>query len=280
MQDTQCDGRTHEDKRCSKQGKILVEEGKHLLCWTHWRSWAGPERAKVPVWEILGMTVAPDEEKLTRLTVKTIAATLRDGPPAPLPLRGSGDGSIYVYRLETDRNDDMFKIGFTTTTVEKRLQDWPGSQLVDSWETPYPHYVETLIHLFLQHWRCYRFVFRDWDARKRFVSVWYDDPTSYVQDCVATSRRRPLWLDTSLWERVHKGEICPQLNVKSKRADRFDVEKEWFYVSYSYIKPVIGGIIEVVQRNHRDWHESFRWTTTPPAEPEVLSSFGSTEDVD
>lgn len=139
------------------------------------------------------MSIAPDEEKLGKLTVKKIATMLRDGPPPPrsggggpkdedtedvssetLPRRGSvSEGFIYVYRLETDRNDEMYKIGFTAQkTVEDRLKDWPGSILVCSWKTHCPHFAETLIHLFLQHWRCYRFVFRDWDARKRFVSTW------------------------------------------------------------------------------------------------------------
>jgi hypothetical protein len=169
----------------------LVQNGELWLCWTHWKSWSGGRKSDRP-WEILDISIAPDEEKLGKLTVKKIATMLRDGPAPPRsggagrneedgtedassePSRRNGsEGFIYVYRLETDRNDEMYKIGFTAQkTVEERLKDWPGSILVCSWKTHCPHFAETLIHLFLQHWRCYRFVFRDWDARKRFVSTW------------------------------------------------------------------------------------------------------------
>ena len=217
------------------------------------------------------MAVAPDEGKLGKLTVKKIAAMLRDGPPPPSrsdggedtedvssepPLRG---GSIYVYRLETDRDDEMYKIGFTTMEkVEDRLKDWPGSLLVCAWKTHCPHYAETLIHLFLQHWRCYRFVFRDWDARKRFVSTWFDDHKQYVPDQVYSSRRRPLWLDASLWAHIRADDVCPQFNARSKRENRFDMEKEWFYVSIAYVRSVIEAVVECVGQHHKDWHKSFR----------------------
>jgi len=227
------------------------------------------------------MAVAPDEGKLGKLTVKKIAAMLRDGP-SPVPLRGTGEGEdtedvssepprsggskgsgskgfIYVYRLETDRDDEMYKIGFTTMEkVEDRLKDWPGSLLVCAWETHCPHYAETLIHLFLQHWRCYRFVFRDWDARKRFVSTWFDDHKQYVPDQVYSSRRRPLWLDASLWAHICNDDVCPQFNARSKRENRFDMEKEWFYVEWNYAKPVIEAVVECVEQHHKDWHKNFR----------------------
>jgi hypothetical protein len=192
--ESRCDGETQEGKRCLYTGKILVQNGEHWLCWKHWKCWSGRGSSSDKPWEILQMTIAPDQEKLGKLTVKKIAAMLRDGPPStttaqravvvddnettedtsslPEGAPSGKEGYIYAYRLETDRGDDMYKIGFTTTTVEERLKDWPGSILVASWKTPCPHFTETLIHLFLQHWRCYRFVFRDWDARKRFVSTW------------------------------------------------------------------------------------------------------------
>jgi hypothetical protein len=219
------------------------------------------------------MTIAPDEEKLGKLTVKKIATMLRDGPAPPLRggagredkesedtedasceaprrIRSGSEGFIYVYRLETDRNDEMYKVGFTAQkTAEDRLKDWPGSILVYSWKTHCPHFAETLIHLFLQHWRCYRFVFRDWDARKRFVSTWFDNYQTYVPDQVYSSRRRPLWLDATLWQHIRKDEVCPQFNAKSRREHRFDMEKEWFYVEWNYAKPIIEGVVECVERH-------------------------------
>lgn len=94
----------------------------------------------------------------------------------------------------------------------------------------------------------------------------FDNHHEYVQDRVGGATRRPLWLDASIWAFVHKGEVCPQLNARSRRADRFEIEKEWFYVEWEFASAIIEGVVECVQRNAKDWHKNFRQQAEPADE--------------
>ncbi|MHA1679849.1 MAG: GIY-YIG nuclease family protein, partial [Promethearchaeota archaeon] len=80
-----------------------------------------------------------------------------------------GHGHIYVYTHVNDDEDWMYyKIGETSQSVRKRLQQWHGAQKVKSWECKRRKLAECLIHAYFEHCRMYRFL-----VNEKYVSVWW-----------------------------------------------------------------------------------------------------------
>jgi len=254
--DTKCDAMTKGPKshRCKNTGIFLVGDGEHFLCYVHWQNWYEDRHGTPPKepWSILAFPVEPDVEKLSQKAITEIRKHLREGPSASQP------GHIYVFQAVHDDIKEMYKIGFTTQgSPEKRLEQWPGSILVDSWETPYANYTETLIHLFLQFWRVYRFVLyaakQKPGQHKRYISVWYEEPETLI--CKALPKDST-WIPDNLCGTT---TTTREINVKTKKEHRYDYEKEWFLCEYKYITHIINGILKGIHNNAnlKHWKDPF-----------------------
>jgi hypothetical protein len=254
----QCDGQTLEGKQCTKMGKISVRNGEHLLCWSHWTKWYKETHGCTVVpepWQLLGFKQGPG----SNAPLGDLRSALRnDFPVKPQ------EGHVYVYRMDSDGEDEpMFKIGYTTQGVHQRLDQWPGSVLVNSWRTSRAHYAETLIHLYLNHWRVYRFVMYASKAKpgqhKRFVSTWYASPSKPVHDAVWASKTCPEWLPMEIYEAIQKDTLTPEINITAKsKKTRYAVEREWFYCEYEYVERIIGTVVDGISKNEKNWHRKFQ----------------------
>ncbi len=237
---------------CKNKWKIQVNDNEHCLCWKHWKIWYKEqhpsEKSVREPWELLKFSLRPPIKQMTEKNRKALRTHLRCEP-------SEKDGHIYVYRMQNEQNEPMFKIGYTTQAVHQRLEQWPGSVLVHSWRTSYVVYAETLIHLYLQHWRVYRFVLQGPPKTKQYISVWYDNPLEPVEDVWWVNRKKYDWIP----ENIH-GMFKQELNVRKKCAKRYRVEKEWFYCDYEYIKEIIRGLLKDLERCAKDnkWYLYFQ----------------------
>lgn len=70
-------------------------------------------------------------------------------------------GFIYIFSLPSEKGSNYWKIGFTTRTVEERLEEWASKRpltLYKSYEIRYnAQKTEALIHLYLAYCRVYRY---------------------------------------------------------------------------------------------------------------------------
>jgi hypothetical protein len=152
--DAQCQALTHAGKQCSRHAAA-----GDRVCKQHAKT------AKVAVftatatepWVTRGMP-APALDKLRAHVVQKIRRKLRAGPR-----KDRSGGSIYVYRLVGDSHPDLYKVGQTTGSVERRLASWArkhGSevkrvaQYVVSQDVAW---VERVVHLYLDYCRVYRY---------------------------------------------------------------------------------------------------------------------------
>lgn len=254
--------KTKTERQCTRN----AVDGETQLCQQHYSKWYEKTYKKKPAqpWELYGLPTPPDPTMKYAKAITRLRALLRQGPlgrsgAAAAAGNASGDaggvsrGHIYVYRIE---NDDpcYFKIGYTTKAVHQRLDEWPGSVLVHSWRTEFPHYAESIIHLYLYHWRCYRFVLYAEGGKpgdqKRFVSTCYSNPTRSIYDAVVAAK--PSWLPEEIYEVVKQNQgVTPEIYRKTPRKQRYTVEKEWFRVEDydSQIKKPIDGILAGIALN-------------------------------
>ena len=241
-------------KKCTHDGKILVSE-KEFLCWVHWKVWYKKQHnvtTPPEPWALLGFNVEPHVNKND--TVLSIRASLRTPPMT------KDDGWIYCFRMKND-STNMYKIGRTTqTTVKKRLDDWPGSILIDSWKTPYVTYVETLIHQFLEKFRVLRYVMYvpKKVREKRYVSTWYSSELP-VHDDVWSLKECPDWMADDLFDAIKKDQITPEITFSTPRNDRHDVEIEFFYCKTytAIIKKTIENVIAHTDMTPEEWFIKF-----------------------
>lgn len=215
------------------------------LCQQHYNKWYEKTYKKKPAqpWELYGLPTPPEPTMKYAKAITKLRALLREGPSSGE--ENAEGGHIYVYQIE---NDDpcYFKIGFTTKSVHQRLDEWPGSVLVHSWRTEFPQYAESIIHLYLYHWRCYRFVLYAERSKpgdqKRFVSTCYSNPMRSIYDDVVAAK--PSWLPEEIYEVIKQTQgVTPEIYRKTPRKQRYTVEKEWFRVENyetQIEKPIVG----------------------------------------
>jgi hypothetical protein len=220
------------------------------LCQQHYKKWYEKTfKKKLPQpWNTYGLPTPPEPTLKFPKAVSKLKTKIKKGPP----VCGEG-GHIYVYQIEGD-DPCYFKIGFTVQSVHQRLDQWPGSVLVHSWRTEFPHFAETIIHLYLYAWRCYRFVLYAENTKpndqKRFVSTCYNNPSRSIFDDVVAAN--PSWLPKDIYEKIkHDQSVTPEIYVKTPKKQRYTVEKEWFKVDdyESQIKKPIVGILHGIALN-------------------------------
>ena len=270
--------KTKTKRQCSRNA---VDE-ETTLCQQHYNKWYEKTHKRKPPqpWEVYGLPPPPEPTLKYAKAVTTLLKKLRQGPgddasaaaagggrsiitknpPSVNPKRSLGAGAettfgghIYVYRIEND-DPHYFKIGFTTKAVHQRLDEWPGSVLVHSWRTEFPQYAETIIHLYLYHWRCYRFVLyaegRKPNDQKRFVSTCYSNCSRSIYDEVVAAK--PSWLPEEIYEVIKKDQgVTAEIYRKTPKQQRYTVEKEWFRVEdyETQIRKPIQGIIDGIALN-------------------------------
>jgi hypothetical protein len=100
--------------------------------------------------------------------VKQILARLKRGPST-----ADKPGFIYMYKERAKKNDYR-KIGRTERLPARRLEEWPGSELVKSWGCKRNRLAEVLIHWLLDGVRVYRYVMAvDKETKaETLVSAW------------------------------------------------------------------------------------------------------------
>jgi hypothetical protein len=259
MEQQSCSSIVKEGHMCKNKGKIFVENNELFFCWTHWSIWY-KEHYKCDItpepWSLLGFTVTPDVDKLEKKTILDIRSLLREGPTEE-----KKSGFIYILKSHLEDDNDMFKIGFTCEdVVEKRTSKWDGAKLLKSWQVPHAQFAESLIHLFLQHWRCYRFVLyaskQPPSHHKRYISVWYDSPDRPVLDNINETNGKE-WIPDHIFEAlVEYQKITPEIDVKKKK-HRYKYEKEWFFCDLKYIEKVIEDVVKILN-NTEKWRNAFK----------------------
>jgi hypothetical protein len=152
-----CDAFTGEGKQCSRWSKVRDASGRYV-CRQHFvtQSTVISVREAEP-WDQRGI---PAPSKKLRLHIlQKLRRKLKAGPKQA----GKG-GAIYVYCLEGDDYENLYKVGMTSDSVDKRLQSWArkhkGTVLKRvavyainqdvSW-------MERVIHLYLDYCRVYRY---------------------------------------------------------------------------------------------------------------------------
>jgi hypothetical protein len=260
--DALCSSIVKEGHQCKNKPIILVENDEFFFCWIHWSIWYKEKHGCTTTpepWELLGFKESPDDTKLENKTILDIRSLLRKGPG------DSKKGFIYIFKSHLKDDLDMFKIGYTCEeSVEKRTNKWDGSILLKSWKVSHAVFAESLIHLYLQHWRCYRFVLyaskQPPAHQKRYISVWYDSPTTPVLDNI-TEQNREDWIPDNIYESlVEYQKITSELDIKKKK-HRYKYEKEWFFCQFEYIKKIIEDITTTINNYKEDqtkWFNAFK----------------------
>lgn len=269
--------RKNQERKCKRYAMTLWHDT--ALCYEHWaKRFRDAHDGQHPgePWALLRFTVYPSVNHLSDTCLAALRTRMRRGPDRHGA--NEGDGFIYVYVLDSDtkRGDPWFKIGRTKQKVVQRLDGWPGSRLKRSWRVRWNVFAETLIHRFLEHWRAYRFVLpvakQAPGQSKRFLSVWYepirvDNHTQPVYDTVTD------WVSygcyhgcygVHAWMTRIGGRILTDGRVtssdvyffpKSKRKERYTMEKEWFYCDWDYVQDVIQAIVDVVNAPYERRHK-------------------------
>lgn len=270
VQSMQCDGQTIAQKQCTNNGVINVDDGAHLLCWAHWKIWYKERHDVKDVpepWHMLDLKV--DQILLmTNENVTSLRSALRNDFPHLGNVNGQKKytGYIYVFHMPLSDVDgeDMYKVGYTTyKNVKKRIAEWPGAVLIHHWECAYASYAETIIHLLLQHWRCYRYVFYKArappNAQKRYVSTWFEHPARPVHDAVWAADECPDWLPPKIYSAIRNDRVTKEITKSATPyKERYAVEQEWFYCPLDYVTKVCISVVQMIESNQKNWHKGFQ----------------------
>ena len=148
----QCQGKTAKSVRCKR-----FVSGTY--CYQHI-----PEKEE----EWIRQGYPTPSSKIDEGHRRKIKSKLKRGPS-----QKDKEGYIYIYYLKTDKRVRYFKIGRTSTTVEKRLKQWEKESpsppvLVESFKVKHSIFCERLIHLYLDYCRVYRYKV----SKNRFCTVW------------------------------------------------------------------------------------------------------------
>jgi hypothetical protein len=162
--DVRCEALTLAGTRCKHRGKHKDQSGQHV-CQQHLYGIHRIISVKdIEPWVQREMPT-PALDLLRPHVVQKLRRKLKAGPRAATP-RGLGKGrggSIYVYCLEADDHSNLYKIGMTSDSVDKRLQQWARkhktelrrvAEYVVSQDVAW---VERVVHLYLDYCRVYRY---------------------------------------------------------------------------------------------------------------------------
>lgn len=181
----QCRGITNKDERCKK--KVSDDD----YCHHHKDQKRNPIQPGLP---------------------KKVQTLIKKGPS-----KSDSEGHIYVYYLKEDQSEvkSYWKIGRTTQSVKKRLSQWEGAILQESFKVNYNKMAERMIHLLLDKSRIYRYKHKGGhhSVYKKDGSTLYDSQT-----------------DTSL-----------KLEARKKHV-------EWFVGDWSSIRRTILGVVNYVNK--------------------------------
>jgi hypothetical protein len=102
--------------------------------------------------------------KLRPHVLQKLRRKLKAGPRPTTPRHGTRGGSIYVYCLEEDDHENLYKVGMTSDSVDKRLQAWARKhkgtilkRIAEYVVNQDVEWVERIIHLYLDYCRVYRY---------------------------------------------------------------------------------------------------------------------------
>jgi len=163
--------------------------------------------------------------------VKQILARLKRGPSTQDTL-----GFIYMYKEKGAKNGYR-KIGRTQRLPDRRLEEWPGSVLVESWRCRRNRLAEVLIHWLLDAIRIYRYIMA-MDSKtgtETLLSVW--------------KRTGTVIPDPTYKERVRLGR---DVTTKGKKK-----HQEWFLGDE---KVMIAVIKSVTSDINMQWADIAPWT--------------------
>jgi len=164
--------------------------------------------------------------------VKQILARLKRGPSAKDTL-----GFIYMYKEKGAKNRYR-KIGRTERLPDRRLEEWPGSELVKSWRCRRNRFAEVLIHWLLDDIRVYRYVMatETKTGTETLLSVW--------------KRTGELVKDDAVYkERVKRGE---DITTKNKPK-----HQEWFLGNEKVMLFVVERVTKDINEH---WADVAPWT--------------------
>jgi len=114
--------------------------------------------------------------------VKQVLARLKRGPSA-----SDGHGYIYLYK-EQGKVNGYRKIGRTERLPGRRIEEWPGAVLVESWRCRRNRHAEVLIHWLLDGMRVYRYVMAtDKAGLETLLSKW-KRTAKFIEDPVYKAR--------------------------------------------------------------------------------------------
>lgn len=149
-----CKGVTAKNKRYSRKTD-------NELCWQH-----APTPAVEP-WQ--SHNLPKPHAQLSKPQKGRLNTRIKRGPT-----KKDEEGWIYIFSLPSDGTLTYYKIGRTTQTVEQRLRQWKKEikekvELVAKWRAKDHKYCESLIHIYLDLWRVYRY-----QTKKGLCSIWKD----------------------------------------------------------------------------------------------------------
>ena len=170
---TRCEAFTQQGKQCTRRGKSIDWSGKNV-CKQHFFGHHAVISVRDPEpWEARGMAAPSD--KLRTHVLQKLRRKLKNGPRPSTPRSGNRGGSIYVYCLEDDEHEHLYKVGMTSDSVDKRLQAWARKHKGTTLKRVAEYYVgqdvawvERVIHLYLDYCRVYRYP----RVRGGLESVW------------------------------------------------------------------------------------------------------------
>jgi len=159
--DAACEALTVAGTQCKRHGKARDPQGR----WVCTQHLYGHHHiitiTDVEPWTQRGM---PTPAKALRPHVlQKLRRKLKAGPRPLTPRKGRG-GSVYVYCLEDDDMPNLYKVGMTSDSVDKRLQSWARKhkdtvlkRVAEYVVTQDVAWVERVVHLYLDYCRVYRY---------------------------------------------------------------------------------------------------------------------------
>lgn len=157
-----CEALTQAGKQCTRRAKSVDWSGRHVCTQHQWGHHALITVRDIEPWEQRGMP-APSTA-LRAHVLQKLRRKLKAGPRATTPRSGNRGGSIYVYCLEGDDHENLYKVGMTSDSVDRRLQAWARKHKGTTLRRVATYvvgqdvaWVERVVHLYLDYCRVYRY---------------------------------------------------------------------------------------------------------------------------
>ena len=169
------------------------------------------------------------------------------------PSKEDKHGYIYLHFVETDLtkswdslnkryNYSYFKIGRTERTPERRCKEWPGSQLIASWECKRNRMAEYLIHKYLNYCRVKRWVMKKDNLNRptEYLSAWWDKKDEFVADLVYAKYASRFSTEKQVVEEV----------IKNKKGSI--TKMEWFKEDKEILLDVIRAVVRAINEHWKN----------------------------